>query len=1036
MKTKFSGILTLLLAFVVQFTFAQGKTISGTVSDENGLPLPTATIIIQGTTTGTSTDFDGNYSIAASQGDVLIFSYVGYANQNQTVGASNKIDVSLQPDNTLDEVVVTAMGIKRKRDEITTANQVVKSEQLTQANNPDIIQGLSGKVSGLQINTTSVGVNSDTRIVLRGVRSITGNNQALVVIDGVISTANFLKSINPNSIESVNVIKGANGAALYGSDGSNGVIIVTTRKGSDSASKFTVDFKSSADFESISYTPDRQTRYGQGWSDPDQGFTNFTYENGGWGPEFDGSPATIGLPQADGTYVVAPYSSLGADNIEGFFKTGLTLQNQVSLSAGDADGYINISAQKQQTDFIIEGDELSKSTFNFKGGRTLGKWGVSGNATYSSAKTKEASSDLYGELLQTATNIPIEQFENSGNEGHWNGYYFNPYWMRDNNREDSRVERINLLTDLTYAFNDNISAVLRPNVRITNSNSLSHEAFYEDPASVVAITGNTNRNQQSSFRRQKSTWRDYYTDFLVNFDYELSEDFTLKANLGLNNQYNYYDYSTIGGSNLTIPGLYTSSNLSSGFDDTITYDNHTFKRKYGAFANLDIGFKDYLFLNATARNDWTSVLSEENNSFFYPSVGLSFIPTKAISGLKSDVLSYLKVSASFVKVGNDGGIEPYEINPTFTQAGGFPYGTINSFVVNPETVDPNIKPEFTESVEFGLNAEFFKRRITLDASVFSTTTTDLITAIAPSLTSGLSGSTINIGQMDSKGFEIDLGVKVLKSDDWNWDVNMSYSTNESTVVKVSDQADEVFVGGYTDARLAGIYAVEGEQFPTIKGAAYIRDDQGRVIINAATGTPEVSVEPQILGHSNPDYILGLNTKLRYKNLTLSGTFDYRTGHQFYSQTKYDMTWPGHIVETGDNRGAFLFPNSSIEDPSNPGQYIANTSVTSANTPAELTQFYSTYVASVGENNVLDATAFKVRELSLRYDLGQKMLDKTPISAVSFSVIGRNLFTVLPKENRGYADPESNFTTGNAQGISSTGQYPVTQSIGMSLNVTF
>jgi TonB-linked SusC/RagA family outer membrane protein len=1038
MKTKFNGILTLLLAFVVQLTFAQEKTISGTVVDETNMPLPGATVVIKGTTTGTSTDFDGNYSISANSGDVLTFSYVGYADQNATIGASNSINISLAPYNTVDEVVVTALGIKRKSDEITTANQVVKAEQLTQANNPDVVAGLTGKVSGLQINTVANGVSADTRIVLRGSRSISGNNEALVVIDGVISTANFLKSLDPNSIESVNVIKGANGAALYGSAGSNGAIIVTTVKGTDEEGKFTVDVRSSIDFETIAFLPERQTRYGQGWSDVDQGYTNYTYENGGWGPEFDGHPAIIGLPQEDGSYVTRPYSSLGNDHIKDFFKTGTTTQNQVSLAAGDADGYVNISAQTQETAFVIEGDELKKSSFNFKAGKTLGRWTLGGNATYTNQKTKEASNTtLYNDLLQTASNIDVTDFEHSGNEGHWNGYFFNPYWLRDNNRSENQTSRFNVVADLGFKINDNISLALRPNANFFSNNFLSHAAAYSDPASVEAITGNV-RSQQSSFRRIKSTSRNYYTDAFINLDYMLTDDVSFKSTLGANNTVKYSDVVSIGGNNLTIPGLYTSSNLSDGLDDGVTYDSNSMSRRYAVFGSVDFGYKDFLFVNATGRNDWSSVLAKENNSFFYPSAGISFIPTKAFDNIRGDVLGKIKLMASYVKVGNDGDITPYRINQTVAQGAGFPFNT-NSYVLDNSSVDPFLKPEFTTSFEFGANIELLKNRVTIDASVFNASTTDLITQLQPATSTGLGGTTgssintatINVGELESKGFEVDLGLRVLDTDDFSWDVNLSYSTSTATIIDINDSTDEIFLGGYTGG--AGIYAVKGEEFPLIKGTAYLRDDLGRVIVDA-NGVPTEDPNLQVLGKSTPDYILGLNTQLRYKNLTLSSTVDYRTGHQFYSRTKYEMTWSGHLVESADNRGGFLFPNSSYD--TGGGVYAENTNITSANSPSALTQFYSNSVANIDENNVLDATAFKLREVALKYEFSSKMLDKTPLTGLSLSVVGRNLLTVLPGENRGYADPESNFSSGNAQGLSTTGQYPPTKTYGFSVNLTF
>lgn len=419
MRSKFKWIFTLLVAFTMQFSFAQQKTVTGVVSDDLG-PVAGANVVVKGTTTGTTTDFDGNFSISAKQGDVLVISYAG-STQSVTVGAGNTYNVTLKAVELIDTVVVGVMGIKRKVDELTSTNQVVNAKEITQAGNPNVVQSLAGKVSGLQINTTNNGVNATTRIVLRGTRSISGDNQALVVIDNVISSASVLQALAPELIESTNIIKGMQGAALYGEQGRNGVIIVTTKKG-DKDGKLRVSLNSSVDFESVSFIAQRQERYGQGWNGQ-----HISYENGGWGAEMDGVVRPVGLAQADGTYIMAPYSPI-EDNIKEFFETGTVFQNGLSISGGNInDGYVLLSANKQNTNFVVEGDELNRNSFLFKAGKKFGKWTVDGNVNYITQRTETTSSGLFTDLLQTATNIPIERFENSGQSGHWTSYYNNPY---------------------------------------------------------------------------------------------------------------------------------------------------------------------------------------------------------------------------------------------------------------------------------------------------------------------------------------------------------------------------------------------------------------------------------------------------------------------------------------------------------------------------------------------------------------------------------------------------------------------------------
>lgn len=1019
------------------FVTAQEKTITGTVSDQNNIPLPGASVVVKGTATGTQTDFDGNFAIQAKSGDVLVFSYIGQKTEERGVGATNIINVMLAEDaQALDEVVVTALGIKRKKDEITTANQVVETEELVKANNPDVVQGLSGKVTGLTIKTTSNGVSGDKQILLRGSRSISGNNQALIVIDGAISSANFLQSIDPNSIESVNVIKGANGAALYGSQGINGAIIVTTKKGTRTEG-VVVQFNSSAEFENVAYVPEKQTRYGQGWSLGD-GFENVIYENGSWGPEFDGRITEVGLPQADGTFITAPYSSRGADHIKEFFSQGTTLQNSASLSAGSADNYVYFSAQNQNTEFIIKNDELNKSTFNFKGGRTLGKWNLQGNATYSYSSYQQAnpSSTIYGDLLQTAANIPIKEFENSGNEGHWNAYYDNPYFIRDTFRNEQQSNRFNLLADINYTINENVNITLRSNGLFFLGNNLSYNGSYTEPQSVIDRTG-ADRSFASAFQESLSYSSTYYTDLIANFDYVLTDDVTLKANLGFNNQYFKSNFSRVGGTGLTVPGLYNGDNLSSGFDDSITGNSKISSRRLGVFGQLDFGFYNFLFLNVTGRLDQTSVLPKENDTFFYPSVGLSFIPTKAIEGLRnSSILNDAKFTASYVRVGKDDGVAAYGINNIYAGAPGFPFGGQNSFVTPNNITDPNIEPEFNTSYEFGMNLGFLRNRITLDAAYANFTTENLITSVAAAPSSGLTRSTINVGELKGYSVEVDLGVTPFKSENFQWDLRAGFSKNYTEIVKVSDQTDEVSLGGFTG--LAEVFAVEGEQFPSVKVSAYERDPQGRVVIDANTGNPIESSELKIGGTATPDYVLNFNTSFRYKNFTLSATADYRTGHVFWSQARNSNIFSGYLIESAQGgRGAFIYPNSSINTGTaeNP-VYVENTNVPSATGGSGAYINFWTRSSNVGENSLLDASAFKLREVTFRYDLDRKFLEGTFIKGASFSVYGRNLLTLLPAENRGYNDPESNFTTGNAQGVSSVGQFPPTSSAGLSVNLTF
>ncbi|OAB27660.1 TonB-linked outer membrane protein, SusC/RagA family [Flavobacterium fryxellicola] len=1031
MKLKFNGFLVLLVVLVAQITFAQERTVSGVVSDNAGLPLPGVSVLVKGTQSGTQTDFDGKYSIRATPSQVLVFSYIGMKTQEATATSAN-VNVKLLDDSIqLEGVVVGALGIKRSKNSLTSSTQVVASQELTQAANPNVVQSLVGKVSGLQINKSSSGVNGTNRIVLRGSRSITGNNEALVVIDNSISSSAVLQQLPPELIESVNVIKGMQGAALYGEQGVNGVIIVTTVKGKEKG-KITVNVNSAIDFETVSFLPETQQKYGQGWDG-----VHYPEENGSWGLPFDGVLRPTGLPQADGLEFQRPYSFI-KDNVKDFYQTGTTYQNGFSINAGTSDSYALFSANKVKTEFVVNGDQLERNSFLFKAGKKIGKLSIDGNVNYNYQKSSETSNDLLDDLIQTPGNIDLGLFKNSGNEGNYNIYFKNPYWTIDNNRNDARRTFINTIAALKYDINENINVTYTGNLQFTNRDAQSHINQYNETPALAGA--GANRNQVSEYFASQSSLRTYYGDFLVNFDYDLTDDLSLKANIGSNMQDRNYRITSQGGQNLDIPGWYHINNVLSPANPS-NLDNRSQKsNRASVLANVDLGYKNYLFLNLTGRNDWTSVLSKENNNFFYPSAGVSFVPTLAFEGLKSETLNYLKVSANIVKVGNSSSIQPYATSEIGVFPTGFPYGQLGSYIINQRPTDKNIKPEFVTTKEVNINIGLFNNRITIDGSAYISDTKDLITAATASSASGLATSQSNIGDMTTKGLEIDLGFVPVKTEDFKWDLRASYATNKSVINSLAAGANEINLLSDV-ATGTGIFAQVGEEFPLIKGTTFLRDDNGSIIVNQF-GLPTRSSSNSILGKSTPDYILGLSNSFEYKGIRLSAVMDYRTGHQIISGTKYDLTWPGRLVESADfdREVGFILPNSVVETAPGSGIYTPNTSVYSAAgyDPNGIIDYYGT-LSRAGEHNVINATAFKVRELALSYSIPTATIEKIGLTSLRFGVNARNPFTVLAKSNKGYTDPEASDSTannGNGLGYSGTGQYPNTRTFGGSINLTF
>ncbi|WP_088390163.1 SusC/RagA family TonB-linked outer membrane protein [Flavobacterium davisii] len=1041
MRSKFKWIYTLLIVLTVQFSFAQEKTITGVVTDASG-PLPGVNVLVKGTQRGASTGFDGKYNIKAKEGETLIFSFMGMKEISKVIGTSAVMNTVMQNDSkVLADVVVTAVGITKKNDAITTSNQVVKAKELTQAANPNVVQSLIGKVSGLQINTTSNGVNSTTRIVSRGNRSITGNNQMLVVIDNVISSAQFLQQLPPDLIDSANIIKGAQGSALYGELGSNGVIIVTTKKGSKSE-KMTVSVNSAIDFESVNYLPQVQDKYGQGW---DGHF--YKDENGSWGELFDGSIKPVGQTQHDGTQFTTNYS-FKKENIRQFFKTGTILQNGISLNVGGDKSYAAFTYGRQNTDFMIDGDKLTRNTFMFKGGKSFGKFKIEGNFNYINQNTEQTSPLIYESLLQTAGNIPVEMFKNSTNDEHWTIYYRSPYWRLKNERFNDKVNTLNSILSLNYEFSKNFNINYAANIRNTSTDSMSFRNAFVGNDSYIDGGGN---NVISNYYNSKANNFSFYGDLLLNFNYDLSEALNFKANIGNNIIDNDFGIISQGGTGLITPGFYHISNVSKP-DVPSTLDNRNVRnRKIAFFGNFDFNYEDYLFLNASIRTEKSSVLVYNHISrpfYTYPSAGISFVPTKAFASLKDNsILNYTKISLNFARTGNTSAVAPNSIEDYMLVANNFPFNGNLSYTTNTRPVNPEIQPEFVNSYEAALNLGLFNDRITLGAAAYRSYTDNLITFQPLGASTGLISLQDNIGKMHTTGFEIDLGLTPIKTKSgFIWNLKTSYTTSKSIIDELKGGAKEVPI---TTNTVAGIFAEVGEEFPLIKGTTYQRDPQGRVIVDEKTGLPQRNSQFSKLGKSTPDFIIGLTNSFEFKGLKFTTVVDYRTGHQFYSDVKRELAWSGRLIESADfdrNIG-FIYPNSVINKgtSSNP-VYVENTNIYtggvhaapngSDNSYTNTISYYSGNYDRTGENLVLNASAFKIRELSLSYSLPEKMLKGTMLTSLRVGVNARNPFVILASDNKGYADPETSSNNGNGVGFANLGQYPNSRTFGGSLNLSF
>lgn len=1029
MKLKLTSLLTLLLAFVVQITFAQQQAVSGTVTDESGLPLPGATVIIRGTTSGVSTDFDGKYSIQASSGQTLVFSYVGYATKNVSVGISNTLDVSLQPDNTLDEVVVTALGIQRNAKELSYAVTTLDSDEVTETKSVNVATAMVGKVAGLQINTTNNGVNPNTRVVLRGNRSLLGNNEALIVVDGFPSSRGVLDRINPNDIESISVLKGANAAALYGSDATNGVVLITTKKGKG---KLKVSYAGSVTVENAAYLPEVQDQFGVGGF-PDG--TLWPLENVSWGPRYDGRLVDASETLDNGEVWQVPFTPI-KDNHKNFFRTGNTTRHGVTVSGGDDSGDFLMSIDQTNTSGIVPKDEYNRTNFRMKGSRNYEKLSIGGNLSFFRAHSNVVGEGgrqgrpVYWNVINTPLHLPIQEMKNwrtgkfTRNETSFYAFYENPYFIIDTQREKSDYNEFNVIANADYQITDWLTASLNVGYTFAGESTkrefgalkyafeLDHVYSRMDEYGASAADGIFNSTRFNS-------------DFLLRFDKNVSEDVNLKLTLGQNVRLQSSKSVNVSGGDLIIPDFY---NISTRTGNPGAGESSTNYRRVSFYGEATVGYKDFLYLTGTGRNDISSTLPKDGNSFWYYGGGVSFVPTSAFPGLVSDKgLSYWKTTFNYTKTGNDPGI--YQTQGIFFAPANFPYGSTVGLSQSNQVPAPNLNPEFTTAIEVGMELAFFRSRLRAELAAYKSNTTDQIVPVNISLASGASSAVVNVGEIQNLGLEVGLNGTILRSENFSWDAGFNWSPLKTEVISLTDGVDELNIGGYTNAQ---VIAKVGQPYPQIKTSAYLRDSEGRVIVGA-NGDPLQDSQNQIQGKTTPDYIVAANTTIRFKNWSLYAVADYRTGHVFYNNIVKALEFTGltkHSATSG--RQPFVFPNSSYNTGTadNP-TYVANTNrLTSGGGNA----FWDAY-GNVEENYVTDATTLKLRELSLKYSFNDKVLEQIGVDSFELGVFGRNLVTWRPKDNV-YTDPEFNFTTGNAVGIGNQSQTAPTRQFGMSLNVTF
>ena len=1049
MKTKFSGILTLLLALIVQMTFAQGKAVSGNVSDNSGMPVAGVNIIVQGTTTGTQSDFDGNYSIMTDQGSVLTFTYLGYSTVSETVGSSGTVNVTMSENVAeLDEVVVTALGISREKKSLGYAVSEVAGEEMEQRTEGDVARVLSGKASGVAITSASGTSGSATNVVIRGYSSINGSNQALFVVDGIpfssdtntqgsffsgnIGSSRFL-DLDPNNIASVNVLKGLAAATLYGTAGKNGVIVITTKSGSAAPKgpkKTEITINQSYFVNEIASMPDYQNKYGGGF---DQSFGWF-FSN--WGPAFarDGVDGWANDPagtiiDTDGIGTVEhPYGSSaflnnfqGGNNVlneqytgqryewkpyesvENFFRSGAVSNTNLSVAGQSGDGTVsyNINYGHLDEKGFTPGNGIRRNTLSIGGRAKLSnKFTAQGSINYvnNSVKSPPIGASrgngtlgwsTFGNVFFTPRNVDLMGLPFEMPETGGSIYYRNGNDII-NPRWSVKNSSGGQVTNRVYG-NAQLTYELNDNLSLSYRYGLD---WYNERNTAYSNKDGVNFNEAvfgylDSYDNNVSV----NTHFLnLNGSYELSDEIGMTFTLGAESQRRNVTVSGVGSTGQIVFGVIQHFN----FENQTPIAGESSRNTVGVFGTVDIDYNDYLFLNVSARNDWVSNLPTENNSMLYPSVSLAFLPTAANEDMKSDNLSYLKTRISYgTSAGFPGGYPTVNsVNQSTNQNGGAIGGIITNSVSNFQA-NPDLKPELLGEFEVGVDARMFNNRLGINASYYEKTSTDLIVNKPLPTSTGFTTTQDNIGQVQGDGIELDLDFDVMESNDGlNWNTRVNFTAGDQIVTEQED--DQILYAGSTSATLGANAAIEGQQLGVIVGTRIKRNDLGQYVVNASGNyVIEESmsidangnqVEAGTAGSRSITPIIGNPNPDYVMNVINTMSFkNFNFGFQFSHTSGGDIATS--TVATLLGRGGV------VEDRKNTFILPGVLEDGSENTLQvnNSTYYFNNVLFGPKELSIYDGSVVRLQEISLGYSFPQDMLDKTPFGALSITATGFNLW---------------------------------------------
>ena len=1087
---------------------AQGRVITGRVTDTAGTPIPFANVQIKGTKTTTSADAEGKFTIKASTGNTLIISSSGLVRQEIRIGGEGELMVRMVPStqNLSEVVVTTALGIKRQARELGYATTSVNTKQLNQAAVINPATGLAAKVSGVDIRLADNGVDPQVKVTFRGSRSIEGSNTALIVVDGIPVDQTYLANLNPSDIEDVTILKGSNAAALYGMAASNGVMAISTKKGKGNLA---LTYQNTFSMESISYFPSLQYEYGGYGGEPPGTFANpstggtiqflnpfsgqvqtVPFENESYGAAYNSKDYhldSIAIGQnADQSWAFVPYQSQ-PNGRKDFFQTGLGDQNKLSGSFGNQHGGIYFSGEYTTKQGVVPDDIYRRGGGRVNGNYHAGRFDFSAGVGYYNVNTDIAGNSyfqnrpVYYDVMNMLPHVDLKSIKDISqfkyNQGFVDAYYPNPWWQVFDARSKKSTDQ--LLSNLLINFKATpwLTITARGGYSRTQIDAPAYIDSINFPSwvanggigvwgfsNLAVFPGNTGYQREEVKAHYDDFNGDLFATAVKKYDHF---KFTLIAGTNYRERTSWGDWYSnqvntgpVVGQNI-IPNFYTKVNHPDGSADAI----FSYKRyDQSVYGDLTVGYDDWLYLHASLRNDWTSILDPTHRSFSYPSVDLSAVLSDKIDALHgSNTISFLKVRLGYASTGNVslesynelgvmgniaggknlGGYSvalpnfgAYAIYPIASLGTGFPFGAVNGFSQNPNVVQSGLKPELTQSIEAGFQLGLWGNRVNLEANYYDQKAKNQTIPLQTSNAAGINSYLTNAGEIDNSGVEVDLNLTpLIRINDFRINLAANFSYQNSKVLSIAGGQAELDQINFGTVILGGVFAVPGKSYAQLRVTDFARDPQGHIIVDGSTGLPSFSPFLQDAGNTNYHYFVGITPTFQYKSFSLRAVFDYRGGAKILNEAGNNMDFSGISSFDAQNRQAFIVPNSVIE--TSPGKFAANTNVPITSVPGLPVSLFwwANYMNQLGMPYVVSAAFIKLREVSLSYDFPKRMLgSQKVIKGLNLSAIGRNLFMWRPKTNI-WSDPEfSTNGSGNAVGYTTEFQTPPTRVISFAITV--